>query len=140
MASRACRRQSSFIRGTPKTKGAADCSAAPRSPEENLLQVGDRGQVSRELDDAGCAAPIRAERSRAGAGIDRGYEARARVGGAVIAGEGVTIALREVRVGVAQIEREDLVGKADADIPGVVAGSGMPLGKGPPKAVATVVP
>src|SRR5205807_1956569 len=50
-----------------------------------------------------------------------------------IAGEGVTIALREVRVGVAQIEREDLVGKTDADIPGVVAGLGNAVGEGSTK-------
>src|SRR6195256_1631424 len=122
--------------GSPQNKGAADRSAPPSPRKNDLLQAGHRGQVSRELDDAGCAAPIRAERSRAGAGIDRGYEARARVGGAVIAGEGVTIALREVRVGVAQIEREDLVGKADADIPGVVAGLRNAVGEGSTKGIS----
>src|ERR1700704_5566335 len=111
--------------GSPQNKGAADRSAAPSPRKNDLLQAGHRGQVSRELDDAGCAAPIRAKPT----GIDRGYEARAGVGGAVIAGEGVTIALREVRVGVAQIERENLVGKADADIPGVVAGLRNAIGE-----------
>src|SRR4029079_2173065 len=99
--------------GSPQNKGAARSLCRPLwSRENDLLQVGHRRQVSRELGDAGCATPVRTKRSRAVAGIDRGYEARAGVGGAVIAGEGVTIALREVRVGVAQIEREDLVGKA----------------------------
>src|SRR5260370_20593134 len=96
--------------GSRQNKGAADHSAALRSLERiNLLQVGHRGQVSRELGDTGCAAPVRTKRSRAVAGIDRGYEARAGVGGAVIAGEGITIALREARVGVAPSESENPV-------------------------------
>src|ERR1700737_3638736 len=126
-------RQSRRIWLTAKTKGRQIALSPPSFRENDLLQVGHRGQVSRELHDAGCTAPVRTERSRAVAGIDRGYEARARVGGAVIAGEGVTIALREVRVGVAQIEREDLVGKADADIPGVVAGLRNAPGEGSTK-------
>ena len=48
-----------------KSKGAADCSAAPESSSRmSLLQVGHRGQVSRELDDAGRAAPVGAEADR----------------------------------------------------------------------------
>src|SRR5216683_2394319 len=126
-------RQSGRIWLIAKQRGRQIALPPPWSRENDLLQVGHRGQVSRELGNAGCATPVRTERSRAVAGIDRGYEARARVGGAVIAGEGVAIALREVRVGVAQIEREDLVGKADADIPGVVAGLRNAVGEGPTK-------
>src|SRR5882757_7534435 len=117
MASRACRRQSSFIRGTPKTKGAADCSAAPRSPEENLLQVGDRGQVSRELDDAGRATPVGFEATR----VDRRNAASGGNSCSVVAGEGVAGTLGQVGVGVTQVQREHLVGEAEADIPRVIA-------------------
>src|SRR5258708_974709 len=90
----------------------------PSSPRMNLLQVGHCGQVSRELGDAGGPTPIRTKATR----IDCGNVGRAKIGSAVITGEGVTIALREVGVGVAQIEGEHLVGKADTDVPGVVAG------------------
>src|SRR5258707_12664852 len=93
-----------------------------QSRENDLLQVSHRGQVSRELHDAGCAAPVGAEGRSTVAGIDRGYEGRAEIGGAVIAGEGVTIALRKVGVVVAQIQREHLVGEAYTDVPSVVAG------------------
>src|SRR5947207_12108794 len=101
-----------------KTKGGRSALPPCQSRENELLQVSHRGQVSRELHDAGCAAPVGAEP----AGIDRGYEGRAEIGGAVIAREGVTIALRKVGVVVAQIQREHLVGEAYTDIPSVVAG------------------
>src|SRR5205814_2785288 len=42
--------------------------------------------------------------------------------GREIAGEGVAITLRQVGVGVADIEREHLVGKTDTNVPGVVVG------------------
>ena len=60
--------QSRFIGPTTQKKGAADRSAAPGLREKILLQVGHRGQVSRELDDAGRAAPVGAEATR----VDRG--------------------------------------------------------------------
>src|SRR6267154_6627344 len=83
-----------------------------------LLQVADRGQVGRELDDAGRAAPVGFEAER----VDRGNAACRRDLRGVVAGEGVAGTLGEVGVGVAQVQREDLVGEADADVPGVVAG------------------
>ena len=76
-----------------------------------------RGQVSRELGDEGRAAPVGADAGW----IDRVAVPAAVVGGEV-AGEGVAIALRQVGVGVAQVEGEHLVGEADADVPGVVVG------------------
>src|SRR5665213_1611595 len=67
----------------PQTKGAADQSAAPSSSrEKNLLQVGHRSQVSRELGDAGRTAPAGAEAAR----IDRRNEGRADVSGGIVAG------------------------------------------------------
>src|ERR1700675_933256 len=107
--------------GSPKQKGQQIALPPPGLQKKNLLQVGHRRQVSRELDDAGGAAPVRPERRRAVARVDRRYESRAGIGGAVIAGEGVAGGLGEVGVGVAQIQREHLVGEAYADIPGVVA-------------------
>src|SRR6516162_6015873 len=88
-------------------KITSDCS---------LLQIAHGGQIGREPGDAGRAAPVR---TRA-AGIDRRD-----VGGSgriESAGEGVAIALRKVRIGIARIKGEHLVGKADADVPRVVAG------------------
>src|SRR5205823_13026954 len=83
----------------------------------DLLQVGHRGQVSRQLDDAGGAAPVGTEAAR----IDRGDEGRVEVGGGVVAGESVARCLRQAGVGVAHVQREHLVGEADTDVPGVVA-------------------
>src|SRR3954452_992912 len=83
-----------------------------------LLEVGHRGQVSRQLDDARRAAPVGAE----SAGVDGSYKACP--GGGVITGEGIAIAFREVGVGVAQIQGEDLVSEAYTDIPRVIAGFG----------------
>ena len=59
--------------------------------------------------------------------IDRGDEG-AGVGsidvaaGREVAGEGVAVTLGQVGVGVAEVQREHLVGEADADVPGVVVG------------------
>ena len=50
------------------------------------------------------------------------------------AGEGVTVALRQVGVGIAQVEGEHLVGEADANIPGVIAGVGDAIREWPSKA------
>src|SRR5665213_1703365 len=84
--------------------------------ENGLLEVGHRGQVRRELGDTGRTAPVRACTAR----IDRGDVGGAgRVEGA---GEGVAVTLRQVGVGVAQVEGEHLVGEADADVPGIVIG------------------
>src|SRR5947209_15601694 len=106
MASRARRCQSSFMQGNPKTKGAADCSAAPLfSRRRILLQVGDRGQVSRELDDTGRTAPVGLEPT----GVDERDAASGGNLGGVVAGEGVAGPLRKVGVGVTQIQREHLV-------------------------------
>ena len=74
------------------------------------------------------AAPHQPEPKRPG--LMRGdVDGRAGTGG-VIAGEGVAIALRQVGVGVTKIQREHLVGEADADVPGVVVGYLMPNGNG----------
>src|SRR5450755_1087432 len=112
-----CRRlasQSSL--GSPQTEGAADRSAAPKWSRENgLLQVGHRGQVGRELDDASSTAPVRTCPERIvpgnGGGSDLSIESTR---------EDAAITLRQVGVGVAQVQRKHLVGKADADVPGVV--------------------
>src|SRR3954454_10301968 len=83
----------------------------------DLLQVRHRGQVSRELDDAGRAAPSGLEATR----VDGGYAGQGCGPRSIVAGEGVALALGQVGVGVAEVEGEDLVGEADADVPGVVA-------------------
>src|SRR5256885_16198252 len=76
--------------GPPQNKGRQIALPPCQSRENELLQVSHRGQVSRELDNAGCAAPVGAEGSGCmGAAVDGREEARAAVGGAVIAGEGV---------------------------------------------------
>ena len=48
-----------------------------------------------------------------------------------IAGEGRAFVLAQIGVAVAQVEREHLPGEAEADVPGVVVGSGMPWKSGP---------
>src|SRR5439155_17032344 len=98
----------------PQTKGRQIALPPLRSPENYLLQVGHRGQVSRQLDDASRTAPVRTSP----AGIDRGDAGRS--GSVESAREGIAIALRQVRIGVAQVQREHLVGKANADVPGIV--------------------
>src|SRR5258708_37247355 len=114
----AARRQSHFIVGYRKRKGGRSLCRPLVFDRKILLEVADRGQVGRELDDAGRAAPVGFEAER----VDRGNAAcRGDLGG-VVAGEGVAGTLGEVGVGVAQVQREDLVGEADADVPGVVAG------------------
>ncbi len=57
------------------------------------------------------AAPVGARTAR----IDPGHVARA--AGVERAGEGVAIALAQVGVGITQVQREHLVGEADADVP-----------------------
>src|SRR5689334_7088226 len=96
-------------------KRAADRSAALCFEARALLEVGHGRQVGRELNDTRRAAPVRTK----SAGVDRSYEASP--GGGVITGKGIAIAFREIGVGVAQIQGEDLVGEAYTDIPRVVA-------------------
>src|SRR5205085_10459414 len=50
-------------------------------------------------------------------------------GGVEGAGEGVAITFVQVGVGVTQIQREHLVGEADADVPGVVVLVGDTVGE-----------
>src|SRR3974390_1515597 len=92
----------------------------PRSSARTkaLLQVAHCSQVGREPGDTGGAAPVRA----CPAGIDRRNKGRS--GSIESAGESVAIALRQVGVGVAKIERERLVSEANTNIPGIVAGVG----------------
>jgi len=45
----------------PQNKGRQIALPPRQSGENNLLEVGHRGKVSRELHDAGCAAPVGAE-------------------------------------------------------------------------------
>ncbi len=45
----------------------------------------------------------------------------------MITGENVTIRFRQVRIDVAQVQREDLVSKGHADVPGVVFGQLNPV-------------
>src|SRR5262245_24916172 len=73
------------------------------------------GQVDRQLGDEGRAAPIRTQATW----VDRRdiRESRCRV----IAREGVAVALVQVGVVVAQVERELLPGKCDANVPVGVA-------------------
>src|SRR5262249_5654193 len=73
------------------------------------------GQVDRELGDEGRAAPVGALAKR----VDRRDVRASRRG--VVAGKGVAIALVQVGIVVAQIERELLPGKSKANVPsGVV--------------------
>ena len=131
VALRTVRRQSRCIRCTAQKKrgGRSLCRPRNRRTEMSLLQVGQRGQVSRQLDDAGRAAPV-ANRRPPGLIAVR-IVGPVEVGGREVGGEGVTGALRQVGVGVADVQREHLVGEADADVPGVVARLGMPFGKCP---------
>src|SRR3954469_16133956 len=93
-----------------KTKREADRSAALCLTWVELLQVGHRGQVGRQLGGEPGVAPVGAERGGPGTRVDRGHEGRACVGGCEIAGEGVAACLGQVGVGIAKVEREDLVG------------------------------
>src|SRR5437588_5255993 len=89
----------------------------PLSPTsgKSLLQIGHRRQVSRQLDDTRRATPVRTvpERIVPGncGGSDLSIESTR---------EDAAITLRQVGVGVAQVQCEHLVGKADADVPGIV--------------------
>ena len=96
-------------------------AAARREPppvdrvDVDLFQVGHRRQVELAGDDEGRAAPARAEPTR----VDRGDAVREpRV---LVAGEGVAVALVQVGIVVAEVEREHALGDADADVPGGVA-------------------
>src|SRR3979490_3465474 len=115
MASVAACGQSSLIQITANKRGGTSLSRPQKSRENDLLQVGHRGQVSRELDDASRAAPVRTCPQRIvpgnGGGSDLSIESTR---------EDAAITLRQVGVGVAQVQREHLVGKADADVPGIV--------------------
>src|ERR1700676_5263321 len=104
----------------PQKQRATDCSAALyyRLRRKKLLQIGHRGQVGRELDDAGRAAPVRTSAAR----IDRCDIGCS--GGIEGTGERAAITLRQVGVGVAKVQREHLVSETDANVPGVVAGVG----------------
>src|SRR5262249_61431289 len=84
-----------------------------------LLQAAE-GQVSRQLGDETCAAPIRSRGRRSESKIDRGNEGRAK-GRPWIAGEGVALRVRGVCFGVTQVEREHLPGEAETNVPRVVA-------------------
>src|SRR5579863_5176754 len=97
----------------------------PLFPEVLLrssLQVGHRRQVGRELDDAGGAAPV-------GAGSARIDRRACDACGIERAGERAAIALRQIRVGVTNVEGEDLVSEADADVPGIIAGVRNAIGE-----------
>src|SRR5690349_2204013 len=80
--------------------------AARRDGGGRLLQAGQRC-VDRELGDEGRAAPVGRRATR----IDRRAE-HAR--GRMVAGEGVAVTLVQVGVVIAEVEREDLVGQAEA--------------------------
>src|SRR5262245_21989964 len=84
-----------------------------------LLQAAE-GQVSRQLGDETCAAPIRSRGRRSESKIDRGNEGRAK-GRPWIAGERVALRFREVCVGVTQGEREDLAVETESNALSVVA-------------------
>src|SRR5262249_55532006 len=87
-----------------------------RDPDEAaLLQIGYRGQVELAGHHVGRSAPIRAEAAR----IDRTEVAE--IPRRVIAGEGIAVGLAQVGVVVAEVEREDALGDAEADVPGGVA-------------------
>src|SRR5216684_5138281 len=79
-----------------------------------LLQVV-LGQVNRELGDEGRAAPV----GTYAGWLDRRDVAEA--GRGMVAREGVAVALIQIRIEVAQVKRELLPGKRDADIPVGVA-------------------
>src|SRR5712675_2385970 len=115
MASVAACGQFSLIQITTNKRGGRSLCRPQKSRENDLLQVGHRGQVGRELDDASRAAPVRTCPQRIvpgnGGGSDLSIESTR---------EDAAITLRQVGVGVAQVQREHLVGKANADVPGVV--------------------
>src|SRR5437016_4985409 len=105
---------------TQKAKGRQIALPPLRSSSKNLtsgrsLQVRHGGQVGRELDDAGRAAPVGTCSKRIVPGNGGGSNCRIES-----TREDTAITLRQVGVGVAQVQREHLVGKADADVPGVV--------------------
>ena len=83
--------------------------------EFDLLQVRIGRQVEGELGDKGRSAPVRAKAAR----ID-GCDVAEAEGCPLIAGEDVAIRSRQIGVGVAQVEREDLVGEGQPRVPGVV--------------------
>src|SRR5947207_11880137 len=101
----------------PKQKGGRSLCRPGSMRSKTLLQVGHRRQVGRELGDAGCAAPVRTCPQRIVPGNGGGSNGRIES-----TREYAAITLRQVGVRVAQVQREHLVGKADADVPGVVIG------------------
>jgi hypothetical protein len=82
-----------------------------------LLQVGSEVHRSREFRDEGRAAPVGAEARRI---LHRDIGRRERR--VLRAGEHVALRLGQVRVVVAQVEREHLIGDADAGVPVGIAG------------------
>src|SRR5215212_5045385 len=96
-------------------------AAAHREPppvdhvDVDLFQIGHRRQVELAGDDEGRAAPARAEAAR----VDRSDGVRE--AGVLVTGEGVAVALVQVGIVVAEVEREHALGNADADVPGGVA-------------------
>ena len=90
--------------GISASKRGGSLRCRPQAVEwRNLLQAVHRGQVSRALDDAGCAAPVGADAGRldrrdrgSGEGIDV-------ASGCEIAGECVAVPLRQVGVVLADI-------------------------------------
>ena len=101
-------------RAMRKQTGGNLAAAAREETGEGLLDVLVQRQVGRELHNEAGAAPARAEASR----VDRGE--RALEAGVLVAGEGVAITLAQVGVDVAEVERQHLVGEAEADVPGGV--------------------
>src|SRR4029453_4361872 len=78
-----------------------------------LLQTAER-KISGELGDESGTAPVGAKAAR----IDRGYVAEA--AGSERTGERAAVTLVEIGVVVTQIQGEDLPGKAETNVPGVV--------------------
>src|SRR5271166_3459633 len=83
--------------------------------EFGLFEVCVGGQVERELGDEGRSAPVRSK----AAWID-GRDVADAYGSGVVGCENVAAALRKVGVGVAEVEREDLIGEGQPDVPGIV--------------------
>ena len=100
----------------PKHRAASRGTTARCSlPITRLLQISRGRQIELARRDESSAAPVGAEPTRINAGEVAREPCR------VVAGESVAVTLAVVSVVVPQVEREHVLGDADADVPGGVA-------------------
>src|SRR6476646_11208674 len=111
-----CLRAISAGKDEPRKEiGRRPFSTAARSRKQTRLLEVRAGQVGRQLGDEGSAAPLRRQAARIDGANSRWVE-----GGGVVTGKGVAIRLRQIGVGVTQIEGEHLPGQPKTDVPGIV--------------------